>query len=427
MKGLLPMLKPLAARDFRLLWVGTSVSLAGDGIFLVALAWEAYTLRNSPSSLSIVGVAMTLPQVLFLLLGGVVSDRLDRRRILIASDAARAVALALFAALAAAHALTIPLIIALVCVYGTATAFFGPAFDALVPDLVPEETLLTQANSLDQLVRPLAARLVGPAVGGALIALGGTSLAFAVDAASFLASVACIALIARRPVERDAADEGVGSVFAECMAGFRFVKSHVWLWGTFLSATFAYLLFVGPAEVLLPFVVKNELHESAGVLGAVLAVGGVGAIVAALVTSHRPFPRRHMTLIYTTWTIATLSIAGYGLARHAWLLALACLVFNGLEAAGTIVWITAKQRFVPSSYLGRVSSLDWFISIGLLPLSYALVGPVAAALGARGTLVGAGVIGAIVTAGFLFLPGMRARESGRADHDGRAIVAVERA
>src|SRR5919199_1597972 len=154
MKGLLPMLKPLAARDFRLLWTGTSVSLAGDGIFLVALAWQAYALRNSPSSLSIVGVAMTLPQVVFLLLGGVVSDRLDRRRVLIASDAARALTLALLAGLAAAHALTIPLLVGLVCVYGTATAFFGPAFDALVPDLVPDEQLLTQANSLDQLVRP---------------------------------------------------------------------------------------------------------------------------------------------------------------------------------------------------------------------------------------------------------------------------------
>src|SRR5919197_6299407 len=111
MNGTLPMLKPLASRDFRLLWTGTSISLLGDGIFLVALAWEAYTLRNSPSSLSIVGVAMTLPQVLFLLLGGVVSDRLDRRRVLIASDAVRGVTLTLFAALAATHALTIPLIV----------------------------------------------------------------------------------------------------------------------------------------------------------------------------------------------------------------------------------------------------------------------------------------------------------------------------
>jgi MFS family permease len=403
-----PILRPLRARDFRFLWAGTAVSLLGDGVFLVALAWSAYSLENTPTALSVVGFAMTLPQVVFLLLGGVVSDRFDRRRVLMVSDTVRGATLAAFAALAAAGALTLPLIIGLACVYGVATAFYGPSFDALVPSLVPED-LLAAANSLDQLVRPIAARLVGPAAGGALIAALGTSSAFAVDGASFAVSVICVKLVAARPFA-PAGPEEDGSILAQCRRGFRLIRSQVWLWGTFLSATFAYMLFVGPSEVLLPYVVKNELHASAGVLGGVLAVGGGGAILAAVAMSHRPFPRRHMTFIYGTWTVATLAIAGYGVATHAWQLAVACFVFNGLEAAGTIVWITTKQRLVPPQYLGRVSSLDWFISIGLLPLSYALTGPIAGLIGARTTLIGAGVIGAAVTGAFLFLPGMRKLE-----------------
>jgi DHA3 family tetracycline resistance protein-like MFS transporter len=111
--------------------------------------------------------------------------------------------------------------------------------------------------------------------------------------------------------------------------------------------------------------------------------------------------------MYVTWTLATVAIAGYGLASAAWQLMLACLVFNALETAGTIVWATVKQRHVPGAMLGRVSSLDWLISIGLLPVSFALTAPVADALGARPTLVGAAAVGAAVTLAALFLPGMR--------------------
>ena len=101
--------------------------------------------------------------------------------------------------------------------------------------------------------------------------------------------------------------------------------------------------------------------------------------------------------MYVTWTLATLAIAGYGIANAAWQLMVACLAFNALEAAGTIVWATIKQRHVPGSMLGRVSSLDWLVSIALMPLSFALTAPVAAVVGVRATLVGAAVLGAAVT------------------------------
>ena len=407
------LLAPLRHRDFRLLWAGMTVSLLGDGIFLVAIAWEAYVLWNAPAALSIVGIGMTVPTIAFLLPGGVVTDRLDRRRVMLAADAVRAAAVAGLAALALGGALRFWELVALVAVYGVGTAFFTPAFDAVVPDLLPAGDL-PAANSLDQFVRPVAMRLAGPALGGALVGVS-AGAAFVVDAVSFAASGAAV-LAMRPPRARVEAPE---PAWAALKAGLRFVRRRVWLWGTLLSAALAYLAFLGPTEVLLPYVVKNDLGASARALGLVFAAGGVGAVGAALVMGQRGQPRRDVTFIYAVWTLATLAVAGYGLATAVWQLAVACLLFNALEAAGTIVWATLKQRHVPASMLGRVSSLDWLISIGLLPLSFALTAPVAAAVGARATLVGAAAIGGAITLGALFLPGMRDVEG--AEGEARAL------
>jgi DHA3 family tetracycline resistance protein-like MFS transporter len=216
------------------------------------------------------------------------------------------------------------------------------------------------------------------------------------------------------------------STLAAVGDGLRFVRSRVWLWGTLLSAAVAYLVFLGPTEVLVPYIVKNTLHGSPGDLGVVLAAGGAGAVGAAFLMAQRGHPRRDMTFVYVCWTLATVAVVGYGLGRTMPQLMVACLVFNALEAAGTVVWSTVKQRHVPLRLLGRVSSLDWMISISLLPLSYALTGPVAAVIGVRATLVGAGATGAAVTLAALFLPGMRdpERHGGARQPEARAYVAV---
>jgi MFS family permease len=400
------LLAPLRHRDFRLLWSGMCVSLLGDGIFLVAMAWQVYALSNAPTALAVVGITMTIPTIAFLLLGGVISDRLDRRRIMLAADVVRGLAVGLLALLSLTGALELWHVAAIAAVYGAGTAFFSPAFDALVPELLPAGEL-AQANALDQFVRPIALRLAGPALGGVLIEVLGVGTAFALDAASFAVSAA--ALLAMAPGVRAAAVERT-SVVADMRAGMRYIRSHVWLWATFASAAIAYLLFMGPAEVLLPYIVKNDLHGSAAALGIVFAAGGIGSVGCAVVIGQRGLPRRDITFMYATWTLATLAVAGYGLASAVWQLMLASLAFNALETAGTIVWATAKQRHVPAALLGRVSSLDWLISIGLLPLSFALTGPVSGAIGARATLIAAGVLGAAVTFAALLLPGMRAVE-----------------
>jgi DHA3 family tetracycline resistance protein-like MFS transporter len=343
-----------------------------------------------------------------------VSDRFDRRRVMVTSDLVRAGAVGLLAVLTLTGGLALWQMVALCAVYGAATAFFNPSFDAIVPDLLPAAEL-AQANALDQLVRPIAFRLAGPAIGGGLVASVGAGSAFALDGATFLISAVAVGTIRnRRGVEARAAS----SIAREIREGFGFVRSHTWLWGTLVSAAIAYMAFMGPTEVLLPYVVKNDLGGSASDLGFVFAAGGLGAVLSAIICGSRGLPRRNMTWMYLFWTAATFSIAGYGLAQASWQLMVACFMFNVLETAGTIIWATAKQRHVPPNLLGRVSSFDWLISIGLLPLSFALTGPLSSAIGARATLIWASVVGGIVTLSALFLPGMRANEHTGSQADG---------
>jgi DHA3 family tetracycline resistance protein-like MFS transporter len=404
------LLAPLRHRDFRLLWTGMSISLLGDGAFLVALAWQVYQLSDAPTAMGVVGMAMTIPTIAFLLVGGALSDRLNRRHLMLAADVARMLAAATLAVLSLTGALEIWHVAALVAVYGTGQAFFAPAFDAIVPDLVPAH-LLAQANALDQLVRPIALRMAGPAIGGVLVGAMGAGAAFALDAASFAASALAL-LVMRPPAPRRTAARA-GSVIGDLRDGWHFVRTRRWLWVTFASAAVAYLLFMGPVEVLVPYVVKHDLGAAASDLGLVFGAGGLASILTAIALGQLGLPRRTMTFMYLAWTVATIAVAGYGIGTAVWHLMLASAVFNALETAGTIIWVTAKQHNVPAGMLGRVSSLDWLISIGLLPLSFALTGPVSALIGAQMTLVVAGIAGAAVTLAGLAVPGVRAVERPR--------------
>ena len=398
------LLRPLRNRDFRLLWSGMCISLLGDGAFIVALAWQVYQLSDGPTAMGMVGIAMTVPTIAFLLVGGVVSDRWNRRHVMIAADLARLLAAAVMAILGLSGALELWHVAVLVAVYGAGQAFFAPAFDAIVPDLVPREAL-GQANALDQLVRPIALRMAGPALGGVLVGAFGASAVFALDAVSFGASA--IALMLMRTAVTGAPRKAGGSVLADLRDGWRFVRERRWLWVTFASAAVAYLMFMGPVEVLVPYIVKHDLHASASDLGLILGAGGLASILTAAIVGRHRLAGRNLTFMYLAWTAATIAVAGYGIGTATWHLMLASAAFNALETAGTIVWATAKQAHVPSRMLGRVSSLDWLISIGLLPLSFALTGQASELIGAQNTLVIAGAVGAAVTLAAMFVPGVR--------------------
>jgi DHA3 family tetracycline resistance protein-like MFS transporter len=401
-------LKPLGIRDFALLWTGMTVSMIGDGIYVVAIAWQVYELSNSPSSLAVVGLAWSLPQVLFVLAGGVLADRVDRRGLMIAGDAIRCLAIGTIGVLSLTGDLTVPLVIGLVAVFGIGQAVFQPAFSSIVPSIVPED-LLVEANSLAQFVRPFAMTLVGPLVGGLLVGGVGAGWAFVTDAASFAFSAMMILLMRTRPVARD--PEARTSMLADVAEGFRYVRDNRWLLVAMVAATVSLLATWGPWETLVPFVVKNDLGGTATDLGLVFGAGGVGAVTAAIVMGQRgKLPRRAITALYAAWAVGMFGTAGFGIVTGVWQAMLVALVTEAGITVLVVIWFTLVQRLVPSALLGRVVSLDWMISTAGVPLSFAITGPAASAFGADATLILAGVLGGGITLVFLFVPGARGPE-----------------
>jgi DHA3 family tetracycline resistance protein-like MFS transporter len=386
------------------------VSLLGDGVYFVAIAWEVYRLSNSPTALGVVGVAFSLPQVLFLLIGGVVSDRLDRRLVMIAGNVASAAAIGAIGILTELNLIALWQIWLLVLVYGTSQAFFLPASRALIPTLVPPE-LLPQASAVEQFVQPVATGLVGPAVGGALIALGGTGIAFLLDGLSFALAAATLAFVSARGSQRSTSALGARtSLLREAAQALAFVRAQPWIWAGLLAAALANITLTGPQQVLVPYILKYQLHGSPSDLGLIFAAGGFGAIAAAVYVALRGVPRRNVTWIFLAWAFGTLAVAPVGLVNAPWqLMGLSFVVAAGI-ALGNMIWFTMMGALVPNEMLGRVSSFDFAISFSLTPISSGATGPIASALGARLTLLGAGLIASLATAAFLFVPGVREPE-----------------
>lgn len=399
------LLQPLAHRDFALLAGAAAISLLGDGFFTVALAWQVYEISNLPTALSLVGAAWTLPVVIFILIGGVLSDRYDRRWLMIAADVVRALAIGTMGVLSLSGAIELWHVIVLIAFVGLGDAFFNPASTAIVPDLLPAE-LLPQANALQGTFRPMAVRLVGPAIGGFVVASMGPGAAFLIDGGSFIASMLALAAMSSRPV-RSVAAASVRRTVAEIGEGLAFVRRTPWLWATLVSAMFSLLLFIGPVQVLLPFLVKNRLELDADALGLIFAIGGVGSVLAALVIGQVGLPRRMITVMYVSWAVGVALLAGYGLMNSLWQALLAGFVSAALFEVGAIIWITLLQQLVPRHLLGRVSSLDWLVSTGLVPVSFALTGPISEAIGPGTTMVLGGLVGAVLMGALLFYPGVR--------------------
>ncbi len=406
-------LRPLGIRDFALLWTGMTVSFLGDGLYTVAIAWQVYALSNAPTALAVVGVAWILPQVLLLLIGGVVSDRFERRFVLMISDGIRGSAIAAMGLLSVTGTLRLWHVVVLVAVYGTGGAMFVPSFTGIVRDVVPRE-LLIEANSLDQFVRPLCVRLIGPAVGGVLIGVAGAGTAFLADAGSFAFSATAFLLMRTRSLA-SGPHRSVGRDIADAIS---YVRSETWLWTTLGALTLSLLFFLGPVYVLMPYVVKNSLHGGAEALGLVFAAGGVGAIAAALFRGHLGLPRRPLTVVYLAWAGTAFSLVGYALVDTVWQAMVVSFFSVGCLTTGGIVWTTVLQRSVPGRMIGRVSSLDWVLSLGLTPVSYALTGPVANLMGARATLLRAGIVsGVVLLVVLLVVPSIRHADEREREHE----------
>ena len=376
---------------------------------VVALPWQVYELTNSPTAMGIVGALQLAPIFVFTLLGGVASDRVDRRKVILVSEIARGAAAGAAGVLAVTGTLELWHVAVMVVVFGLGQAFAGPAFGSIVPQIVPEH-LLVQANSALFTFHTLAFRLAGPAVGGVLIAAAGTGVAFLVDATSFVIGAVAITLLAVRPAAR-VLDEGERpSVWADIREGFGYVRARSWLWGTLIWWLLVGAIGTAPYVVLLPFLVKNELGGTAEELGLVFAFGGAGGVVTALLLSQLRIPRRHVTFMYALLAFGIADLFFYSLVDATWQLMLIAFLAEGALTAAILVWNTLVQRAVPGQLLGRVRSLDSFAAFALTPAMMAIMGPAADAFGVRPVLAVSGVAAATITVLVFFLPGMRSTE-----------------
>jgi MFS family permease len=399
--GRIRLLAPLRHRDFRLLWIGSSVSMVGDGIYLVAIAWQVYTLDADPAAFAIVALSSTLPQVLLLVPAGLLADRFDRRHVMIVADLLRTMVLVGVATLAFTGRASVGLLAGLSVLFGVGDALFLPSSTAIVPALVPQHELV-QANALDQFTGPIAATLLGPFLGGVLTGFTDMGWAFAADAATFAFSALMLTLMSHRRVPVDTPT----SLLTDLREGLAFVRRTRWFWVSLAATAVAILCTAGAGEALIPFLVKVDLHGSAVTLGLVYAISGLAAMATAAVLAQRSgLPRRPITGYYLAWVIGDAGLLAMGLVANVWQLVLAGVVYQACFAAVNVLWFSVEYKLVPAEILGRVSSLDWMIVLAGLPLSFALVGPAAAAFGARATLVGAGALGIVAMIVPLFVPG----------------------
>lgn len=386
------LLQPLRERDYALLTMGLTISLIGDGIYMVAIAWQALDLTDSPSTLALVGLVWSASVAFCAVAGGVISDRVERRRVMIGADLLRAASIGLLAGLAIADQLQVWQMLALVATFGAGDAFFGPAMSGLVPELLPADQM-AQSSSIEQVVRQGMRRLIGPAIGGGIVAAVGAGAAFAVDAGTFLVSALAIFLIRTRSQPRD----GGTDLLTDARAGIAYVMSQRWLWVTILSEGLALLLYLGPLQVLVPYLVRHELGGDAQDFGLVLVADGVGAVAGVMLLSRLGTPRRYITWLYLLWGLGTLPLVGMGMTSSLPLFMVLSALHGALIVVGIVIWVTLQRTRVPGEYRGRVSSLDWVVGLAFVPVSFALSAPVAEAIGASTTLALAGAASTLMT------------------------------
>jgi MFS family permease len=398
-------LRPLRHRDFRLLWTGLAVSLVGSGLWLVALAWQVIELGGGPTELSLVTALYSVGLLASVLIGGIAADRLPQRLLMLAADLVRALVLLVLGALSLTGDLRIWHLAAGGLVIGAGEAFFIPSYTALLPHLLPENELLA-ANGLEGTLRPLAQQAAGPALGGVAVAALSPGVAILAGGLTYLVSAGCLLAMNVRPAKGASAPAatGLASVFADLREGFGYVRRTSWLWATLLFALALVLFIIGPLEVLLPFAIRDNLGGGADDYGLALAAFGVGGAVGALVISSGRLPRRYLTVMILMWGLGSLPFAFVGLASTLWVVFVALFVVGATYSAAMVIWGTLLQRRVPDGLRGRVSSLDFFVSLALMPVSMAVAGPAGAAFGLTAVFLVAGIVPVLLAAAAILVP-----------------------
>lgn len=385
-------LRVLGRPAFRNLWLAQTTSVVGDRLVIVALALFVTDLTGSATDVGLVLGAQTVPLVAFLLIGGVWADRLSRTRVMIATDVVRAMLHTLLAALIFTDLVEIWHLVVIEALFGTAEAFFRPAYTGLLPRTVPKAEI-QEAQALSTVTNNLA-ELTGPALATALVLGVGAGWAFALDAATF--AVSALFLLRVRAAGEPPAASDRRTLLAELREGFGHVRSRSWLWVTVAVFALAVPLGYAPLFVLGPSLAEHS-YDSAALFGIVTTLLGAGALVGALVGLRwRPqHPMRAAFFMIAGWPALLVT---FGLAAPVPILVFFAIAMGFGFALFDVWWNTAMAERIPPEALSRVSAYDWMGSIILLPVGFLVAGPIAAASSAETVMVLGGVLTAAVLA-----------------------------
>ena len=390
-------LSPLRPGPYRLLFAALALSLLSHGLWAIAVVWQVVALGGGPAALSLVTALGAGGMLASTLLGGALADRVRQRGILLAVALIEAGTVAVVAVLSLAGVLALWHLAAVSLAGGLAMGMYYPAYSALVPALVPQGDLLA-ANGLEGVVRPLLAEAAGPATAGFLVAAYSPGVAMAAAAAASLLAAICVAALPDTPLRRDLGERGgspVRALLADVHEGVRYMAGTPWLLGTLLFAATMLLVFIGPFEVLVPFAIKDA-GGGPSQHALVLAAFGIGGAAGSLLVASWRLPRRYLTVMNLLWGAGCVPLVVFGFTTRLWVMLAAGAVMGATFQAGMVIWGTLLQRRVPGALLGRISSLDFFLSLSLMPLSMALAGPVSELIGLTATFVVGGVAPAVL-------------------------------
>jgi MFS family permease len=373
------LLRSLTHRPFALLWSGQTVSRLGDSLYRIALAWWVLEKTGSAAAMGAVMVFAFTPMLVFLLIGGVAVDRLPRLRVMLVCDLVSGLVVASVSILAFSDRLEVWHIYLASALFGLVEAFFFPAYTAAVPQITPSE-VLPSANALTSLSSQVSG-IAGPALAASIVALGGTAVAFALDAVSFFVSAACLIPIVGL-AQPHASPEPSTHILGDLREGISLVFASPWLWITIALFSLVNVTASGPRAVALPFLVQENMHAEVKVLGLLGSCTAAGSLLGALWLGRRARLRRRGIWGYGATIAAGLALGATGLRIPLAGVAGASLIFGlALEVFG-LIWTNTLQELIPPDKLGRVSSIDALGSFVLLPVGYAVAGWATDLLGA---------------------------------------------
>ena len=393
MAGVRHLLGVLRHRDFRLLWFAQSSSVIGDSIVTVALALFVIDLTGSATDLGVVLAAHTLPLVGFMLIGGVWADRLPRHRVMIVTDFARFALHAPARRLDHHRRVRIWQLVVIEMLFGTAEAFFRPAATGLLPQTVPEAEI-QEANALTTMFSNIA-EFIGPALATALVLGVGAGAAFAVDAVSFLISAAFLSRVRPRPRGAPAAATRRATMWSEMREGFEEVRSRAWVWATLSAFCIALFVALAPWYVLGPSLRGSNTAASGSTAWSRRSWRRDDRRLADRDSLAAALPDAVGMLIVLLWPLATILFAS---GVSLFVVVPAFVVAGAGIALFDVWWLTALAERIPPDKLSRVTSYDWMVSLGLVPLGYLLAGPLAGAFGAVDVLLAGSALGLLVLA-----------------------------